>query len=176
MTDKTLFETPFVSLIDREGYVFVHESRSDGKIISLLPFRRTRGRREYLARVEICPAHTVELTPERYSITGGVEKGHTPAQTAVIEALEEAGYSISESELIDLGMVRPTKSADTTAYLFAVDVTGKSAVKAMGDGSKWEQDATTEWLRLGDAVQVQDPLFVTAIARLTAHVTTSEAG
>ncbi len=172
MTDQTLYQTPFVSLIDRDGYIFLHESRSNGQIISVLPFRQQQGKREYLARVEICPAHGME--PERCSITGGVEAGENERQCAVNELNEEAGYIVSESDLIALGLIRPSKSSDTTAFLFAVDVTHLTAGDAPGDGTAWEHNASTEWLTLGDALTVQDPLFVTAVARLAGLLTTKD--
>ncbi|MFN8529248.1 MAG: NUDIX domain-containing protein [Anaerolineae bacterium] len=168
MADKVVFETPFVSLVERDGYVFTHEKRSNGLIVSLLPYRDQAGQRTYLARVEVCPAHSPEPQLERCSITGGVDPGQTVRHMAVVELKEEAGYEILESALIDLGAVRPSKSADTTVYLFAIDVSGEVPGEVTGDGSRYETGAYVEWVNYAEAMQNKDPLFIAAIARLNA--------
>ncbi len=168
MSDKILFENPFVAIIDRDGYTFLRETRADGKIVSVLPFRFENGKFTYLARLEVCPAHSPDL--ERCSITGGLEKiaGETPEHRAAEELWEEAGYRIDKEALIPLGIVRPSKASDTTVYLFAANVTGLKQHPAPGDGSKFEMGASTEWLTLEQALDVQDPLFLAAILRLRA--------
>lgn len=162
--DKVLFRNGYLSIIEREGYTFSHEARSDGKIVSILPFRDTESGREYLARVEVCPAHNLE--PERCSITGGIDPGKSPRQSCRLELKEEAGVEASEDDFIDLGQVRPSKSADTLAYIFAIDVTGREQSIPIGDGTKWESDATVEWVSFLEGLKVKDPLFIVAMVRL----------
>lgn len=164
MADEILFENKFLAIINRDGYTFVREVRADGMIVSVVPFRDHDGNRNYLARLEICPAHGDDL--ERCSITGGMEKGDTPDRRAAEETWEEAGFRVREEALMPLGIVRPTKSSDTTVYLFAVNVTDMQQAVAKGDGTKWEIGASSEWLSYADAATVQDPLFATAILRL----------
>jgi len=164
MTDIVVFETPFISLIDRDGYIFLHESRAAGQIVALLPYRDSGSEREYLARLEVCPAHSPQL--ERCCITGGVNPNSTPPAAAVQEMYEEAGYRITQDALIPLGTVRPIKSADTTVHLYAIDVTGMIAVTAPGDGSKFEVGSSTEWVEYAAAVEQKDPLLIAALARL----------
>ncbi len=162
--DQTLYQNQCLALIDRDGYTFIHEVRCDGIIISLLPFHQTGGRVKYLARREVCPAHGPEA--EQCSITGGLIPGQSVEETAVQELWEEAGYRIEAAELIALGQVRPSKSADTTVYLFAVDVTNKAQSPPPGDGSRWEVGASVEWVAYEAGLEIADPLFVTALARL----------
>lgn len=165
--EKCLFSNPFLAVIDRDGYTFVHEVRCDGHIVSLLPFRRTRRGREYLARRETCPAHAaLNEQPELCSITGGVEPTHTPTETAQIELFEEAGYKVHADELMVLGAVKPSKAMDTVAHLYAVDVTHKVAEPAPGDGTRWEVGASVEWVNEQAALEIGDPLFLAAIAHL----------
>jgi 8-oxo-dGTP pyrophosphatase MutT (NUDIX family) len=92
--------------------------RCDGMIVSILPFRIKGNRYEFLARLEVCPAHGPNL--EWCSITGGVESDKSLAANVQKELWEESGYQIELDDLISLGQVRPSKSADTTAYLFGV--------------------------------------------------------
>lgn len=165
--EHVVFANRFLAVIDRDGYTYIHEVRCGGQIISILPFRLTTHGRSYLARRETCPAHeALNEQPELCSITGGVDAPHTPADTAQIELLEEAGYSISSDELIPLGWVKPSKAMDTVAHLFAVDVTSKTPNAAVGDGTKWEAGASVEWVSEKLGLDIGDPLFVVALARL----------
>jgi len=169
MTNKQLFANQFIAIIDRDGYTFMHEVRCEGQIVALLPYRNLAGnQREYLARLEICPAHTPDL--ELCSITGGKEPNKSVAETAVQELWEEAGYQATIEELIALGKVRPSKASDTTAHLFAVDVTGKEQSTPEGDGSRFEVGSSVQWLDYEQAVQVEDSLLVTTITRLLQEI------
>jgi len=165
--DKILCQNQFLALIDRDGYSFVREVRCDGRIVSILPFRTRDNTKEFLSRLEVCPAHGPEIA--RYSFTGGWDPKETIEETAVRELREEAGFFIDRDELVGLGQTRPSKSADTTAYLFAVDVTGKRQFRPEGDGSRFEATASVEWVNYEVGIQTQDPLFLSAILRLNAR-------
>jgi 8-oxo-dGTP pyrophosphatase MutT (NUDIX family) len=119
---------------------------------------------EFLARLEVCPAHGPEL--ELCSITGGVEPEETIEQAALQELWEEAGFRANEYDLISLGQVHPSKSADTIVYLFAIDVGGTPQSTPKGDGTEWEKDASVEWVDHKQGVHIYDPLFVTSMTRL----------
>lgn len=162
--DRVLFANQYLAVIDREGYIFVREVRCHGVLVAILPFRRHGETLEFLARVEVCPAHGPDR--ELCSITGGLEPGKTVEESAQQEIWEEAGYAIEGDELISLGQVRPSKSADTLVYLFAVDVTAKRQQVAPGDGSRFETHAAVAWVNAERGVHIPDPLFVTALARL----------
>ncbi len=164
MVDKILFQNKFLALIDREGYTFSREVRCEGVIVSMLPFRQQSNSLEFLARLEICPAHGPN--PERCSITGGVESGQTVEEAALQELWEEAGYRATVDELASLGQARPSKSADTRVYLFAIDVGQKQQAPPQGDGSALEATASVEWVDFKQGLQIEDPLFVTMMARL----------
>src|SRR5262249_7831513 len=137
--DKTLYETPFLSLKQRQNYIYVHESRSDGKLVALLVYDSSRPD-VVLGRYEICPAHG-DTSPQLAAITGGVEKGTTPVEAALKELWEEAGYGADAVDLEPLGEVCPSKAADTRMYLYAFDAYGKVQQAATGDGSAYEQGA-----------------------------------
>jgi 8-oxo-dGTP pyrophosphatase MutT (NUDIX family) len=168
MQDKVLFENQFLSVIERKGYFFVRSTRSQGIKVSLLPFHKESktSALKFLARLELCPAHGPQL--EYCSITGGLVPGKTVEETACQETWEEAGYFVKESELISLGTVRPSKEMDTLVHLFAIDVTGKEQSTPPGDGSTLEAIASIEWVNYEKGIQINDPLFVTAITRLLA--------
>jgi len=164
MVDKILFQNKFLALVDRNGYTFSREVRCDGVIVSILPYRHMANGLEFLARLEICPAHGPDL--ERCSITGGVQSGQMLEDTVVQELWEEAGYRATPGELVSLGQVRPSKSADTRVYLFAIDVGHKQQAPPQGDGTALEATASVEWVNYKQGIQIKDPLFVTMMTRL----------
>ena len=164
-SERVLFYNEFLAIIERDGYIFSREVRCEGIIISLLPYRIKRSSNvEFLARLEVCPAHGKGL--RLCSITGGLEKDKTSQETAQKELWEEAGFRTEVSEFISLGQARPSKTADTIAYLFAVDVSLKSQSTPQGDGSKFEANASVKWVDYNQGINIEDPLFVTALTRL----------
>ena len=145
------------------GYDFSHEDRCDG-IVSILPFRsKDLFTVEFLLREEVCPCWS-SVTPKLCSITGGIDHGHTPRQTALIELREEAGYEIEDADLIDLGMSYGTKSCDTLYSLYAVNVTKKTQLAPTGDGSTLEKIARCVWTE--EPLDSVDPFTAVAYARL----------
>lgn len=144
---KTLYETPWIELkqIDEDeySYVFSHEKRCKGMIVSVLPFRYANDRIEFMLRSELTPCWDQQNNIVS-TITGGVENGD-PMETAKHEIEEESGYEIRENDLIYLGSCYISKSADTVAHLFSVDLTGKERKKAKGDGSYLETRAHSFW-------------------------------
>lgn len=169
---KTIFENKWLSLkmmVDPDnhvdGYIYSHETKCNGQIVSVLPFRKTNdGEAEYLLRVEVTPCWSME--PSISSLTGGMEKEMTPEEVALMELREESGYDATEGELIKLGTCRGTKSSDTTYHLFAVDVTNKEAGKRTGDGSYHDTNAEVTWRKKGDFDDCVDPIAYVALYRL----------
>jgi 8-oxo-dGTP pyrophosphatase MutT (NUDIX family) len=162
--DKVLFRNQYLALIERDGYTFFREVRCDSILVSILPFRNSGDQMEFLARLEVCPAHGPDF--ECCSITGGAEPGKSIEVSARQELWEEAGYQVDVDDLIRLGQVRPSKCADTTVHLFAVDVTNEPRLPASGDGTRFEADASVEWVDYDQGIQIADSLFVTAVTRL----------
>lgn len=167
---ETLYDNEWVSLRQIRhpesainGYVYSHESRCAGRIVSVLPYRRTGTSEavEVLLRDEITPCwHTVE--PQLSTITGGWEP-HDDLEcreTARRELYEEAGYAASIDELINLGACRGTKSTDTMYWLWGVDLTGREKTgTGEGDGSEIERAASCRWVSPEELIgQAVDPL------------------
>ncbi len=148
------------------GYEYLHEKQCEGKIIVLFPFRTKNEKTEYLLRKEVTPCW--RMTPSISSITGGFEKEKGIKGTAVIELEEEAGYEVSEKDLISLGTCRGTKSTDTVYHIFAVDLTNvEKTTDAAGDGTKLEAEAECEWKK--DLDDCEDPTAYVAYVRLQQH-------
>lgn len=149
-----LYDNKWLSLLmvkhpenDIHGYVYSHESRCAGKIISVLPYRYYNGHWEFLLRNEVTPCWSTERSIIS-SITGEYEPGMSIEEVVLMELEEEAGYIVDISDLKDLGTCRGTKSSDTIYYLYTVDLTDKEKEKegeALGDGSELERKASCFW-------------------------------
>lgn len=179
---ETLHKNKWVSLLQMvwpekkvNGYVYSHETRCNGHIVSVLPFRIVSETDdegvlevfEFLLRHEITPCWDID-NQTISSITGGVEKGLTPEETAIEEVEQEAGYIIEEEDLIDLGTCFGTKSSDTIYHLFAVDLTGREKeTDAEGDGSELERLAECRWHSEADIHRAQDPFVYVNYVRLS---------
>lgn len=167
---ETLSENPWLSLkVIREperginGYVFSHETRCNGKIIAVLPFRLVDGRYEYLIKHEVTPAWSLE--PEYSALTGGWEGGD-PVVTAQLELAEESGYTVDIEQFISLGTSYASKSADTVYHLYTVDLSGAAKGEVHGDGSRLEQEALSIWCDEGALLLVKDPQVALMLNRL----------
>jgi len=152
---------------DVNGYVYSHETRCEGIIVACVPFRTSQdGEKQYLLRSEITPAWGDE--PVLSSITGGYEGG-SPDDDIIRELDEEAGYEVDRDELIRLGVSFASKSDDTIYHLYSVDLTGKEAKEAHGDGSELETIATMEWVDEDVIQDVMDPQVSVIYTRLQAR-------
>ena len=95
---KVLYENKWLSLCEVDGYVYSHESRSNGRLVAILVIDSKKHPGQVYGRFEACPAHFDgrQLT----SITGGVEKDD-PMATAIMELEEEGSVKVKEHLEID---------------------------------------------------------------------------
>jgi len=151
------------------GYVFSHETRCQGRIVLVLPYRWNTEDQSlsYLVKSEVTPCWSME--PVRSGVTGGYE-GEDIADDAVREMLEETGYSIQKEDLEYLGTCYASKSSDTVYTLYAVDVGDLFQAEALGDGTRLESESETIWVNLRELAAYQDAQLCTAALRLLAHV------
>lgn len=179
MTVETLHENEWLSLrIVRKpeagvnGYVYSHESRCQGRVVAVLPYRVLRSptgpfdssaRTEYLLKSEMTPCWGFEQVLS--AITGGYEGGDVE-DDAVREMLEETGYAVARDELIPLGECYASKSADTVYSLFSVDLTDRVPGEAVGDGTRVEAESAAVWRTADQLVTVRDPHVSVMFTRL----------
>ncbi len=147
-----------------QDYIYSHETRCQGKIVLVLPFRTTEyNETQYLVRHEITPCWNSDFM---YSgITGGYE-GVDIADDAVREVLEETGYAITKQDLISLGTCFASKSADTVYHLYTVNLTDYEQGEILGDGSSGEADASAVWVDMKDILSFMDAQLSCAALRL----------
>src|ERR1035437_1811747 len=101
---EEVYDGNFLSVRIKNGWFeHVHENRCDGHIVAVLIFDRNESTgHRVLGRWEDNPAYRAGLS--LLSLTGGVENDD-PEDTAVHEAMEEAGADINVDGLIRLGEV-----------------------------------------------------------------------
>ncbi len=175
MADKVLHAGKFIQLKLREAedykYEYVHESRCDGQIVSILPYSSKKG---ILLRHEFTPCWGDGLNVS--SITGGWEKSRhaTPIDTVIEELREEAGIVLhTEKSISSLGTCRGAKCIDTVYHLFAVDLDkGYDEVEIEGDGSSLESRAHNVWYTdpMDVLTYAVDPLVYVLYAKLNAYL------
>ena len=169
---ETLCENDWVSLMmvrkpdaGVNGYVYSHETRCQGRIVAVLPYRDTAEGREYLVKSEVTPCWGFGQVLS--AITGGWEGGGIK-DDAVREMLEETGYAITRDELIPLGESFASKSADTVYSLFSVNLTGREAGEAVGDGTRLESESAAVWVDAAVLATLHDPQLAVMCMRLAA--------
>jgi len=175
---KTLYHNKWLSLksisckeFGDQEYVFSHETRCNGKILSILPFRRNNEGivSEFLIRKEVTPCWGTKQFMS--SITGGIE-GEDHFEHALIELNEEAGYVVKKEDLYFIGNCFGSKSCDTIYSLFSVDLTEKTkTAKASGDGSFMETLAHCEWVNEDELEKAVDPLIFANWFKLIGYLT-----
>ncbi len=166
MDEKILYHNEWMSLAERDGWVYAKESRGNCEGIAILPYADLPGgEREYLGIEDKIAAHG--FGTNIYSITGiHDDLNETMEELAVKELFEEVGYVVDQNNLIPLGIVKPSKGMDMTRYLFAVDVVNADFQTPPGDETGKEVNIVAMWLNKKDAMECVDPLMSTMILRL----------
>lgn len=147
MKEITLYTTDWMTVVDRDGYIFTH---SINAIVYLLPYRTPQQGNYLLGRFEVCPAHSPAT--QLYALTGQCVPGDDPLKVAARELYEEAGILAESGRFTSLGVAYLTKQADTQAHLFSVDVTGLPQRDAPSDGSVFEQTGYCAWIARAEAL------------------------
>jgi hypothetical protein len=95
--------------------------------------------------------------------------GKSVAQIAIEELEEEGGFKAMADQVLDLGILRPSKGSDTVQHIFAIDMDQEGIVpcEATGDGTQGEVGAYCKWVSFMDAVGCKDPLVHAMILRTT---------
>lgn len=165
--EKTLYENEWISLKSKtfpntkHEYIYSHETRCNGHIVVVLPFKIINNKVQYLLRHELNPAWGDERIYA--SVTGGIDTLY-PEKDAIKELQEETGFQATVDELINLGQCQGTKSTDTIYHLFAVNLTDRRPIKPSGDGSVGEATNINVWV--SDIGISKDPHVYVAFYRL----------
>lgn len=165
MKEETLFKSKWVEVLRRDGWFeFNRNTRGDG--VAVLGIRNMKEASpkdsECLIRIENNPAHGGFVYT---SLTGTIEGGLNPLQTAVKELKEESGYEVDEQDLVPVGWVYPSKFSDYKQFLYVVELDGKDQGEILGDGTHGEKGASVVWMPVPEAVEVTSPTIGAALIR-----------
>lgn len=138
--DKTLYENKHISIKETDdGYTYYEYDDTVG----ILPFRRN-SHKPFLVRKEPVPSWGGGLFT--WAVYGGTGDHGSIVEAAVAEVEEEAGFRISQKQLIDAGKIYRGKNSTGQTYLFLVDVTSEQQYEPQGDGSEEESDSLVQWV------------------------------
>ena len=150
--ERILFSSQWIAVKETaKGYQYLERKGRDSVAVFLLQKCDANGEgyEVLIRRQPLCldnPGIDEELKLYPCPITGGVDSGETPAEAAVREVREEAGFSVGVSPL---GRYIVGTQTNEICYLYYADVTGQEAGLAEQDGSYFESVSRNEWRPLG---------------------------
>jgi len=144
-------------------YEYSHDLKCNGRAVAVLVYRNDQTT-PIMGSFEVIPCHFDGK--QLVTVTGMIDGGDDPFETAVKEVHEECGYKIEKNELFYLGIVMPLKSSDKIIHLFSVDVTNKERYERSGDGTPGEEMSHCDWVEIQDCLLSKDPLFAVMISRM----------
>jgi len=149
-----------------DGYVYAREIRGSGTIVGVLGYRELEDdKMKFLGRFEKTPAHGDTKVCLK-TLTGMVEENESHKAAAVRELKEESGIVVGEEDLIDLGIVKPSKAMDSECHLFAVDIEDKNPKNTNGDGTKLEKEGYCKMVTAKDIARSQSAILCAALLKL----------
>lgn len=145
-TDPIVYDGGWIKVRKTEKG-FMYAERKGVESIALFLIRRTKTDIEVLVRYQpLCIDNTMPNLPIfPCAVTGTIDACHTPEQSAVQEALEEAGYSITVDDLRLVTKYIVGTQTNEQVHLFWADVTGLEPVEIKGDGSYHESLSKNQW-------------------------------
>lgn len=167
MNEKVLLVNKWISVNEKNGYVYYRHPWCQSTGVAILPYQVKRdGSYVYLGRFERFMAHGGRVN--LYSVTGGYDDPNiTYEQCAAQEVEEETGYLVQPHHLQPLGTIRPSKASDTLIYLYAVEITEITPrIGHEEDGVFYERNAFVDWVSKEEAIMSEDPFLPTMIIRL----------
>lgn len=155
MTTKTLYDGGWFSYRRTDQDISYIQEKHDG--VTVLCFDDSR--KQFLLLHERVSS-TLSLSPVLTALTGSIDPGEIPRQTALRELSEEAGVVILDEKLHDLGFVHTYKACTKKTYVFFADITGCGFIRAVGDGSEIEEQAFVRWHSTQDILDSHDGLLI----------------
>lgn len=137
---------------------YVYGSQTGGAMAILLPYRKKMGAVQYLLRREYIPCWDSHMDTCGIAVLGAQES----LETLLVETLKkEAGYIVKPDALNPLGACATDRYADTTCYLYAVDVTKHSITEERLEIS----EEMTYWGSAEDILESVDSQLITCYAK-----------
>lgn len=137
--DRILYKSDWHTIgLCGENYEYVDKHQG----VCILPYKTENNEQLYLVRIEQNPIYGKNPT----CITGMIDDGETPIQTAMRELLEEAGISATADRFKEIGVVYAGKDRLTPDFMYVCDVAELSQGTPVGDGSSDEENSENIWV------------------------------
>lgn len=137
---------------------YVYASQLGGMMAVLLPYRKKRGVAQYLLRREMIPCWDSHMDVCGIGVIG--EQG--TLEDLLIETLkQESGYQVSKNDLKCLGVCATDRYADTTCFLYAVDLSRRGA----GEEKLEVAEEMTFWGEAEEVLESVDSQLITCFAK-----------
>ncbi|NET08043.1 MAG: NUDIX hydrolase [Symploca sp. SIO2B6] len=148
--EKVIFSTDWITIKETaRGFHYLERKGRDSVAIFLVRQGKSQGEYEVLIRQQPLCIDIPDINQEHrlYScpITGGIDQGESPEETAVREVYEEAGFSV---QVLPLGKYIVGTQTNEICYMYYADVTGIEPEIAQQDGSYFESISKNEWYAL----------------------------
>jgi 8-oxo-dGTP pyrophosphatase MutT (NUDIX family) len=154
---ETLWQGKWISVVSPKDapYEAIHE----GDIVLVIPYLQDK--ETYGVRLEKCPPYSIKDTSgeDRYYtlISGKIEEGESDLEAALRETEEEAGIQIKEYKPTTIAKRIPVcKSTDMRATIFFIEVSEYDVVDAVGDGTQYEAESETVFLKEEQITEIID--------------------
>lgn len=136
------------------GITYLEESK-DGVTVLCYDFKKEK----FLLLHERC-ASTLSLKPVLCSLTGSIDEGENPDETALREVAEEAGVVMLAENMYSLSTLHTYKACTKKTYVYFADITNCAFVRPVGDGSEIEEEAYVRWHSKEDLLASMDTLLL----------------
>ncbi len=149
--EKTIFSTHWIAVKETSrGYHYLERKGRNSVAIFLIKKSSVNIRDyEVLIRQQPLCIDIPDVNEEHRlypcPITGGIDEGELPEETAVREVYEEAGFSV---QVLPLGKYIVGTQTNEICYLYYADVTDIKPEVALQDGSYFESISKNEWYPL----------------------------
>ncbi|TPR53897.1 NUDIX domain-containing protein [Metamycoplasma neophronis] len=155
--DKLLFSSSRINVYETEQGIIYAQRRNKDSIAALCYRKNADGSKDYLIRFQ--PLIQLEenqawnkLFP--CPITGSFEENETPLNVALREVFEEAGYKITEKNLVNTFKFFATTQMNETVYGFIFDITNMNNTEPETDGSLMEKISKNVWMSLQEVKKI----------------------
>jgi 8-oxo-dGTP pyrophosphatase MutT (NUDIX family) len=162
---EVIFEHPYIKVKSNKGYVYSERKGVDSVAFILLANNASDERRVGLIREFKPPLDDFIIT----AFGGSVEnKGQDLRKLVISEVMEEAGFSVSESDVHAYGRVLVSTQSNQMCYLFAVEVDKmKQGERTTTD--PLEKKSSVVWITLPEAIKLEDWKAPTIITKRLAE-------